>query len=166
MRGTFEEYVVARWPRLVRSAVLMGADPHAAEDLAQTALSKCYFAWARVCRAQDPDAYVHRVLVNTLKDSRRRRSWGERPAEVLPDPGVTDGSDERARDDALRAALRRLPLPQREALVLRYYADLTEAQVASALGVAVGTVKSRVSRGMAVLVADPTLGELVNGEGR
>ncbi len=166
MNGTFEEYVAARWERLVRSAVLLGADPHAAEDLVQTALSRCYFAWARVSRAQDPDAYVHRVLINALADSRRRRWWGEAPTEVLPDTGLSDGTDDWARGDALRAALLRLPLPQRQVLVLRYYADLTEAQVASALGTAVGTVKSRAARALAILEADPSLGDLVNGEGR
>ncbi|MBA8802225.1 RNA polymerase sigma-70 factor (sigma-E family) [Nocardioides ginsengisegetis] len=166
MIGTFEEYAAARWSRLVRSAVLMGADPHAAEDLVQTALAKCYFAWARVSRAQDPDAYVHRVLINTLTDSRRRRWWGESPAAELPEPSVADGAEERASGDALRAALRQLALPQRQVLVLRYYADLTEAQVAAALGIPVGTVKSRAARGLAVLEADPSLGQLVRGEGR
>ena len=166
MIGTFEEYVAARWQRLVRSAVLLGADPHAAEDLVQTALSKCYVAWPRVTRAQDPDAYVHRVLINALADSRRRRWWGEAPTEVLPEGGLPDGAEERARGDALRTALLRLTLEQRQVLVLRYYADLTEAQIASALGVAVGTVKSRAARGLATLEADPSLGELVNGGGR
>jgi RNA polymerase sigma-70 factor (sigma-E family) len=166
MIGSFEEYVAARWPRLVRSAVLMGADLHAAEDLVQTALVKCCTAWPRVARAQDPDAYVHRVLINTLTDSRRRRWWGEAPTEALPEVVEPDGAEERARGDALRAALLRLPLAQRQVLVLRFYADLTEAQVATVLGVARGTVKSRAARGLAVLEADPTLGELVNGEGR
>lgn len=166
MTHSFEEYVAARWSRLVRSAVLMGADRHAAEDLVQTALAKCFVAWSRVSRAQEPDAYVHRVLINTLTDSRRRRWWGETPTEVLPDGGLPDAADEVVRGDALRTALLRLTLEQRQVLVLRYYADLTEAQIASALGVAVGTVKSRAARGLAVLEADPSLGELVNGEGR
>ena len=166
MTDSFEEYVAARWSRLVRSAVLMGADRHAAEDLVQTALAKCFVAWSRVSRAQEPDAYVHRVLINTLTDSRRRRWWGETPTEVLPDGGLPDAADEVVRGDALRTALLRLTLEQRQVLVLRYYADLTEAQIASVLGVAVGTVKSRAARGLAVLEADPSLGELVNGEGR
>jgi DNA-directed RNA polymerase specialized sigma24 family protein len=147
--GTFEEYVEARWSRLVRSAVLLGADPHAAEDLVQTALAKCYFAWSRVSQARDPDAYVHRVLINAMTDSRRRRWWGEAPTDVLPDVG-----------------LRRLPLPQRQVLVLRYYADLSEAQIAETLDTPVGTIKSRASRALAALEADPSLGELVDGGAR
>ena len=166
MTGSFEEYVAARWSRLVRSAVLMGADVHAAEDVVQTALAKCYLAWSRVSRADDPDAYVHRVLINTLTDSRRRRSSLETPIKQLPDRASGDGADERARDDALRRALRALPLEQRQVLVLRYYADLTELQIASALGVAAGTVKSRASRGLAALEVDPSLVDLTNGAHR
>ena len=166
MTHSFEEYVAARWSRLVRSAVLMGADRHAAEDLVQTTLAKCFVVWPRVSRAQDPDAYVHRVLINALTDSRRRRWWGETPTEVLPVGGLPVAADEVVRDDALRTALLRLTLEQRQVLVLRYYADLTEAQIASALGVAVGTVKSRAARGLATLEADPSLGELANGGGR
>jgi RNA polymerase sigma-70 factor (sigma-E family) len=161
MTGSFEEYVAARWARLVRSAVLMGVDPHAAEDVAQTALTRCYAAWPRVRRAQDPDAYVHRVLINALVDSRRRRWWGEAPTAVLPETGLPDGAEDRARGDALRSALLRLPLGQRQVLVLRYYADLTEAQVAEVLGVALGTVKSRAARGLATLGADRALADLL-----
>jgi len=162
----FEEYVASRWTRLVRSAVLMGSDPHAAEDLVQTALAKCFLSWDRVTRAVDPDAYVHRVLINALVDSRRRRWWGERPTLTMPETELADASDGVADGDALRAALRRLPASQRQVLVLRYYADLTEAQVAAALGVAVGTVKSRASRALQTLEADSSLRELTTGEER
>ena len=110
---------------------------------------------------QDPDAYVHRVLINTLVDSRRRRWWGEAPTSVLPETGLPDGAEDRARGDALRTALLRLPLGQRQVLVLRFYADLTEAAVAEALGVAVGTVKSRAARGLATLGADRALADLL-----
>jgi len=70
------------------------------------------------------------------------------------------------RGDALRTALLRLTLEQRQVLVLRYYADLTEAQIAAALGVAMGTVKSRAARGLATLEEAPSLGELAHGGGR
>lgn len=164
--AAFEEYVASRWSRLVRSAVLMGADPHAAEDLVQTALAKCYFSWDRVTKAADPDAYVHRVLINTMLDGRRRRWWGERPTLAIPDAVATDTSDGFADQDALRGALLQLPASQRQVLVLRYYADLTEAQTAAALGVPVGTVKSRASRALQTLESDPSLRELTSGEGR
>jgi RNA polymerase sigma-70 factor (sigma-E family) len=154
---SFDEYVSARWVLLVRSAVLLGADPHAAEDAVQTALARCYFAWGRVAATRDPDAYVHRVLINTLRASWRRRWTGERPHADLP---VSEAADHTERVDAeqtMLTALRALPDHQRQVLVLRYYADLTEAQTAEALGIAVGTVKSRAARALAHLAIDPRL---------
>jgi RNA polymerase sigma-70 factor (sigma-E family) len=163
MSAGFEDYVDARWPRLVRSAVLMGSDVHAAEDLVQTALAKCYLSWDKVTRAADPDAYVHRVLVNAMVDSRRRRWWGEQPTSRVVDTVAVRTGASIEDQDVLRVALGALPLPQRQVLVLRYYADLTETQTASALGIAIGTVKSRAARALAVLEADPTLRELTTG---
>lgn len=163
--GSFEEYVAARWTRLVRSAVLLGADRHAAEDVAQTALARCHARWARVAGADDVDAYVHRVLINCLLDSRRRRWWGERPTAVLPEMVTTDVAVELATRDALRVGLLRLPPGQRQVVVLRFYADLTEPQTAAVLGTALGTVKSRTARAMATLAADPSLRDLVTDAG-
>lgn len=154
---TFESFVDARWSRLVRSAVLLGADVHTAEDLVQTALARCFFKWDKVARAEDLDAYVHRVLINTLKAWRRRRWTGEVPSVAVPDPGIPDDTPRIDQHRALLAALGRLPHGQREAVVLRYYADFTEARTADALGIAVGTVKSRCARALAALAADPSL---------
>ena len=84
----FSEYVAARWARLVRSAVLLGCAPAEAEDVVQTALTRCLTNWAKVRRADDRDAYIHRVLINTFTSSRRRRWVGERPVASIPDlPG-------------------------------------------------------------------------------
>lgn len=161
----FTEFVAARWPRLVRSAILLGCSPSEAEDLVQTALTKCLVHWSRVRVADDRDAYVHRVLVNAFTSSRRRRWWGEKPHGDLPeraDLGAT-GAGAAARvdaADALDRALARLTAGQRAVVVLRYYAHLSEAQTAAALQVAPGTVKSRLSRALTVLAADETLHEL------
>lgn len=160
----FDEYVAGRWTRLVRSVVLLGADAHAAEDVVQTVLARLHPQWAKVTRSDDVDAYVHRALINALVSSRRRRWWGERPTDVLPEVVGDDVTAAIATRDALRAALLRLPLGQRQVVVLRFYADLTEQQAATALGVALGTVKSRTSRALATLAGDPSLHELV-GEG-
>lgn len=148
----FEEYVVARRVALVRSAVLLGCPPGDAEDVVQTALLKCYRSWRRVQRADRPDAYVYRVLVNTLRDARARRWHGELPTEVLPDAAV-DGPDPTT-GIAVRRALAAMSLQHREVLVLRYYVDLSEREAAAALGIAVGTVKSRTARALAALAAD------------
>ncbi|GAB2973012.1 SigE family RNA polymerase sigma factor [Nocardioides montaniterrae] len=145
----FSSYVAARRARLVRTAVLLGCPRADAEDVVQSALLKCYRSWRRVARADSPDAYVHRVLVNTLADARARRWNGELPSHSLPesragDPDWTDGI-------AVRRALAELRPVDREVLVLRFYADLSERDTADALGVAPGTVKSRTSRALAAL---------------
>jgi RNA polymerase sigma-70 factor (sigma-E family) len=145
----FDAYVAARRPALVRSAVLMGCSVHDAEDLVQVALAKCLPRWGRIV-ADRPDAYVYRVLVNAFRDSRRRRWTGETPTEELPeqadDPDLTTGL-------AVRAALAAMSRDHREVLVLRYYADLSEAETAEVLGVPAGTVKSRTARALAALAA-------------
>lgn len=147
----YAAYVAARWAGLVRSAVLLGCSRTDAEDLVQTTLVRCYGAWWRVQRADDPDAYVYRVLLNCLASSRRRRWWGERPSDDLPEAAARDHADAAAVRAAVTTALAGLGEDQRRVLVLRYWADLTERQVAEVLGVAVGTVKSRTSRALAAL---------------
>ncbi|MBZ5734480.1 SigE family RNA polymerase sigma factor [Nocardioides sp. TRM66260-LWL] len=156
----FAAYVTARWPRLVRAAVLMGCRGAEAEDVVQSALERCLPRWSRICEADDRDAYVHRVLVTTLAGSRRRRWWGERPTEHLPETAVDDGADRLDDADAVSRALAGLGADQRQVVVLRYYAHLSEQQTAQALGVPPGTVKSRLSRALRVLAQDPGLIEL------
>lgn len=157
----FDEYVASHWSRLVRAAVLLGCAQAEAEDVVQTALIRCLVAWRRVQAADDRDAYIHRVLVNTFVSSRRRRWHGERPTEQLPEPAPDTGHESGVDDrDAVTRALERLSADQRAVVVLRYYAHLTEQQTAVALGVPAGTVKSRLSRALKVLAADPSLTEL------
>lgn len=150
----FDEYVAARRSALVRSAVLLGCAVSDAEDVVQTALLKCHRHWKRVARADRPDAYVYRVLVNTLRDARARRWQAETPTESLPETVVE--SDMTA-GLVVRAALTRMRPERREVLVLRYYADLSEADIAAVLGVAPGTVKSRAARALRELAADESL---------
>jgi RNA polymerase sigma-70 factor (sigma-E family) len=157
MRDDFGEYAAARWPRLVRAAVLLGCSPHEAEDVVQSALVRCLVHWSRVRSADDRDAYVHRVLVNTLADTHRRRSRSELPSPFVPERAVADATRAVDDRDALDRSLSRLSADQREAVVLRYYLHLSEQQMAHALGVAPGTVKSRLSRALAALAADPAL---------
>ena len=159
----FAAYATGRWLTLARSAVLLGAGHHEAEDLAQTVLMKVYLSWSRVSAATHPDAYVMKMLVNELRSSRRRRWWRERPTTALPDvvgPDATDGIDGA---DAVARALDGLARGQREAVVLRYYAHLTDRQIADVLGVAEGTVKSRLSRAHQQLASDEHLSSLRDG---
>lgn len=144
----FDAYMAARWPTLVRSLILLGCAPHEAEDVAQTGLVRCLSSWDRVRRADDVDAYVYRVVLNCWAKSRRRKWWGELPTERLPDrPGVDPAEDALVRH-AVVTALGRLTPEHRSVLVLRFVADLTEAQTAATLGIPVGTVKSRVARAL------------------
>lgn len=156
----FGEYVAARWTSLVRSAVLMGCSPPEAEDLVQTALERCLLKWDRVRVAEDRNAYVHRMLINLFLSARRRRWTGERPTAVLPERTTVDETAGVDDSDAVMRALERLTPEQRTAVVLRYYAHLSEQQMASVLGVAPGTVKSRLARALRVLALDPDLAEL------
>ncbi len=158
--GDFTAYVAARGQTLVRSAVLLGWSLPEAEDHVQTALMRCYSNWDKVTAAADIDAYVYRVLLNALSTSRRRKWWGERPTAELPETSVADAADQVAVGAAVRAALKRLPEQQRTVLVLRYFADLTDRQTAKALGIPVGTVKSRLSRALTELSNDDHLADL------
>lgn len=156
----FDEYAAARWPSLVRSGVFLGCSVEEAQDLAQTTLLRCHLAWAKVQRADDRDAYVYRVLLNCLRDSRRRHWRGERPTERLPEETARD----RVEDvDAVHRALTRVTAEQRQVVVLRIFVDLSEQQTAHVLGVAVGTVKSRLSRALARLAEDRHLIDLTEG---
>ncbi|MDX3247844.1 SigE family RNA polymerase sigma factor [Streptomyces sp. ME18-1-4] len=148
----FDRFVAARWSALLHLArLLTGGDRHRAEDLLQEALVKLWFAWPKVAQ-QAPEAYARRVLARAAARSARRRWWGEHPVEQLPDPpGVGDETaavDERTR---LEAVLALLPERQRAAVVLRYYQDLPERDVAEVLGCPVGTARSLAARGVARL---------------
>lgn len=162
----FAEFASARWLALARSAVLLGASHHEAEDLAQTVLMKCYLAWSRVSAATHLDAYVMKILLNEFRSSRRRRWWQERPTADLPEKLTTEGTAGSDGAGAVARALAGLGKGQREVVVLRYYADLTDRQIADLLGVAEGTVKSRLSRAHRQLAADEHLTALHDGTTR
>ncbi|MCB5179582.1 SigE family RNA polymerase sigma factor [Streptomyces antimicrobicus] len=160
----FQAFVRARWQHLVRTAYLLTGNPHDAEDLAQTALAKAYRSWRRVCRTDHPEAYVRRMLVSCNNDRFRKRRVTERltaapPERSAPDPAAA-WADER---NALMAALATLPARQRAVVVLRYWEDLSEAEVADALGCSPGTVKSQAAKALAKLRACPGLAQIVEG---
>ena len=148
----FSAYAGARWGALVRSGIVLGCTLDEAQDLAQTTLIRCYTAWDKVQRADNPDAYVYRVLLNCQRDRRRRRWWGERPSAEVPDPPVADETIRVDTTDAVHRALGNLSKVNREVVILRYYANLSDQQIAVVLGIAPGTVKSRMSRALDQLV--------------
>lgn len=157
----FDEFVDARYHRLVRLAYLLTRDNGTAEDLVQTALVKSWPKWRRI--EQDPEAYVRRVMVNTYATWWRRRWRNEHPTEDLPD-GDADRHEQHVDDRTdLWRALGELTPRQRAVIVLRFYEDQTEAQTADILGCSVGTVKSQTSKALARLRVDDALRDGRNG---
>ncbi|WP_068920548.1 SigE family RNA polymerase sigma factor [Planobispora rosea] len=152
----FHEYVVARGPALLRAARQVTGDHHEAEDLLQAALVKTYLAWERIEDRAALDGYVRRAMVNINISWWRRRKLEEYPSEELPEPvhasarGDLPGIHGHL-PEQVEQALDLLPARMRAAIVLRYYEDMTEPEIAKVLGISVGTVKSTVSRGMAKL---------------
>lgn len=151
-RASFAAFVEARAPRLLRTAWLLTGDAVAAEDLLQSALARTWPHWPALAAGGEAEAYVRRAMVNTQISWWRRRWRGEVPTAEPPErPSTSDAYaavDDRA---ALGAALRTLPPRQRAVVVLRYYEDLSEAQVAATLGCSVGTVKSQNAKALARL---------------
>ena len=148
-RAAFQAYVVARSGALLRTTYLLTGSRTDAEDLLQTALAKTYLAWDRIREREAVDGYVRRVMVNTQTSVWRRRRVDEYPTDALPERADTrDATEDSDLHDALWTALAALPAKQRAMVVLRYYEDLSEAETARVLGVAVGTVKSTTSRAL------------------
>ena len=148
--GSFDDYVVARSAALLRFAYLLARDRGRAEDLVQDALIKAHRRWDSVALAEHPEAYVRQIVVNEFLSWRRRRSNSELSAPV-PDTVISDGSDQHAERDLMWRALATLRARPRTVLVLRYYEDLTDPQIAELLGCAVGTVRSTASRALTEL---------------
>jgi len=141
----FSDFVRSRTPVLIRVAYLLCGEQHAAEDLLQTALAKTAAKWKQL-RAADPEPYVRKVMYRE-QVSRWRKGWHrEVPVQAPPEQASSDPSATSDLRLAMQQALLRLPPRQRLVIVLRYYEDLTETQVAEALGCSVGTVRSRTGR--------------------
>lgn len=150
----FQQWAAAARPRLRRTAYLLCGDWHLAEDVTQETLVRVFSVWGRVSATGAPDAYARRTLVNAFHASARRPWRREHLVDALPDTAdgaaadATGGRDER---DALLTALAGLGRSQRAIVVLRYWEDLSVTEVANALDLSTGAVKSQASRGLAHL---------------
>ncbi len=153
----FETYAAVRWSRLVRTAYLLTGDHHEAEDLVQTTLAKVYLVWSRVRRLDEPDAHLHRSLINNNLSRLRKRRVVQLLTPWLPERPREPATAQVEQRALLLDALSQLPPRQRAAVVLRYWEDLSEQQVAEILGCSPGNVKSQASRGLAKLRAHPAL---------
>ena len=158
----FEEYVAVRGGALLRFARVLTGEQAAAEDLLQAALVDAYTRWSKVRAAERPDAYLRRVIVNRHLSWRRRRSSSElvlSPEHLTAAYRQSCGSDPDiavsvADRDHARQVLASLAPRARTVLVLRYYADLGDAEIADLLGVTAATVRGTASRALSILRAD------------
>jgi RNA polymerase sigma-70 factor (sigma-E family) len=143
----FEDYVAARGDALLRLAYVLTGNPADAQDVVQDALARALPRWGRIARADDVDAYVRRMVVNAHVSAWRRFRRRESPLPEVhqdrPGPEPADG--------ALWEACATLPRDQRVAVVLRFYEDLSYAEIARLTGCAEPTARSRVFRGLATL---------------
>ena len=151
--GEFREFVAARQGALFRAAYLLTGHREDAEDLLQTALTKLALRWVKVRQSGSPDGYVRKILYN------QRISWWRRtvsrPEYLTADLPEAVPRDDLAADSTLKIAvaqaLGQLTAKQRAVMVLRYFEDLPEAEVAEILGCSVGTVRSQTHRTLARL---------------
>jgi len=153
-RKVFDEFARARMPELLRFGHALTGNPHAAADLVQDALERTMLAWPRVEKQGDPEGYVRRIMVNRNISIWRRHRRETLVLEIPEDPGRRGSAEPAMRDLALWDRIRALPPRQRTVIVLRYYEDMSEAQIASLMGSSVGTVKSQASRALATLRKD------------
>ena len=147
--AAFDEYVRTRHAVLLRFAHVLCGDPYLAADLVQDALERTGLAWDRIVDRDDPEGYVRRTIVNRYVNVWRR----SRRERVVPAPPERAYQDAEPPDPALWELLATLPRQQRAVLVLQYYEDLSQAEIAQVLGCSIGTVKSNGSRAMAKLRA-------------
>ena len=151
----FEAYVAARGPALLRFARVLCNDQATAEDLVQAGLADVLAHWERVQTADHPDAYVRRVVLNRFLSWSRSRAAREVVVDVTRVLAHRASGDDIERDavdrDDVRRALASLPPRSRAVLVLRYFEGLSDAEIAAALGVSAGTVRSTTSRALSVL---------------
>jgi RNA polymerase sigma-70 factor (sigma-E family) len=157
----FRAFVDASSRPLLRSAWLLTGDWAVAEDLVQTALAATWTHWSAARQA--PAAYTRRVMTRTYLRWRGRRWTGELATADLPEQVDNDAADAVAARCDLQTALATLTPQQRAAVVARYFADLSEAETAAAMGCSVGAVKSHTARALARLRSLPGVAEILRG---
>jgi RNA polymerase sigma-70 factor (sigma-E family) len=152
-RAEFVEFVHTRSASLYRTGLLLTGSPDLTDDLVQSTLERVWRHWGRVARADSPEAYARRVLVNLAND--RWRGLRGRREVPLEDPGADGRTVDPYRQVALRdeliRALQALPERMRTVLVLRYYDDMPDEGIADLMNISTSTVRSQAGRGLAKL---------------
>jgi RNA polymerase sigma-70 factor (sigma-E family) len=149
---TFEEFAASRLPALLAFATVLSGQRATAEDIAQEVLIRAYHKWDQIGSMDRPDLYVRKMIMNEFL-SWRRRSWRLIPSGD-PDqdqPVTADYATGHAEQNAMLAQIMGLPRRQRAVLVLRYYEDRSDAEIAELLGCTPGSVRAYASRALARL---------------
>ncbi|MDX3853240.1 SigE family RNA polymerase sigma factor [Streptomyces sp. AK02-01A] len=166
-QGDFAEFAATAWPRLVRTAHMLTGDFHEAEDLVQNTLTKVYARWRRIPR-DEIDVYVRRALINNNLSRIRKKRVAHLLMPLLPETvhRVHGGHAEAVeRRTALAQALATLSARQRAVMVLRYWDDLSEQDIATVLNCSLGTVKTHARRGLQALRAHPAFASDTSASG-
>jgi RNA polymerase sigma-70 factor (sigma-E family) len=155
---TFEEFVTARLPAVLRFAAVLTGEQALAEDVVQDVLIRASARWPAIAELDSPEAYVRKMIVNEFL-SWRRRSWRlvlSGAAADLRGPQVPDPAAAYAERDAIIAEVAKLPRRQRAVIVLRYYEGLSDPQIAEVLGCRPGTIRGYAARALAALRVEMT----------
>ncbi|MET0237010.1 MAG: SigE family RNA polymerase sigma factor [Kibdelosporangium sp.] len=155
MPDGFDQFVTDRLDRLLRYATALTCDRYLAQDIVQDVLLRAQPRWARIAAMDAPYLYIKRMVTNEYLSWRRRRA----AKDIATTPGVLDAltppvgdpAVRHAERDAMRARIAKLPRKQRAAIVLRYYEDCSDAEIAAVLNCTEGTVRSHISRALQAL---------------
>ncbi|MEA5367365.1 SigE family RNA polymerase sigma factor [Amycolatopsis sp., V23-08] len=164
----FEEFSREQLPGLVRFAAVLTGDRELAQDVVQDALVRAHQGWRRVAAADRPDLYLRKMVVNGYVGWRRR--WYQRSVHSTADvtrfhePTAPDPARRIADADQLTGLLAQLSRAQKASIVLRFYEDRDDDEIAEVLGCAPGTVRSHISRGLGVLRVQINEGRLNEGK--
>ncbi|MGH3858433.1 SigE family RNA polymerase sigma factor [Actinokineospora sp.] len=168
MPDSFDIFVAERIDRLLRYATALTCDPHLAQDVVQEVLLRAQSRWGRIGALDAPDLYVKRMVTNEYLSWRRKRAARDITSahstlEAIG-PSGGDPAVRHAEREAMRIRIATLPRKQRAAIVLRYYEDSTDAEIAEVLGCSAGTVRSHISRALGTLraAADLTVTEVLS----
>ena len=155
MQDTFDRFVADRLDRLLRFATALTCDPHLAQDVVQEVLLRVQRHWAKIGAMPSPDPYVRRMIINEYFSWRRRKASRtiastHSTLDAIAAP-TADPATAHAERDAMRARIATLPRKQRAAILLRYYEDRTDVEIADIFGCSAGTVRSHISRALKTL---------------
>jgi RNA polymerase sigma-70 factor (sigma-E family) len=148
---TFEEFVTTRLAALTRYSTALAGDPDTGADVLQDVLLKAQQRWSRIVASGAPEGYIRKMVINELISTRRQIiARLRRERAHLPVP-VDDRSEQLAERDVLVQLIQALPTRQRIVIVLRYFEDMADSDIAALLGCSVVTVRSQASRALATL---------------